>query len=73
MENRFNVNQELRAIAKRPLKKRGQNFLKDISVCRDIVKNIRAKKGSEVVEIGPGLGILTKELLDAGYRVKAVR
>ncbi|MGA1819537.1 MAG: 16S rRNA (adenine(1518)-N(6)/adenine(1519)-N(6))-dimethyltransferase RsmA [Thermoplasmatota archaeon] len=72
MESSFNINSELRSFSKRPLKRHGQNFLKDVSVCKQIVKNIRIENGSRVVEIGPGLGILTNELLQAGFRVKAV-
>lgn len=50
-------------------KRFGQNFLHDPNVIRNIVKSIRPKVGDNMVEIGPGLGAITEELLDAteGY------
>jgi 16S rRNA (adenine1518-N6/adenine1519-N6)-dimethyltransferase len=50
-------------------KRFGQNFLHDPNVIRSIVKSIRPKPGQNIVEIGPGLGAITEELLDGtdGY------
>ena len=50
-------------------KRFGQNFLHDPNVIRNIVKSIRPKPGQNIVEIGPGLGAITEELLDGtdGY------
>ena len=50
-------------------KRFGQNFLHDPNVIRNIVKSIRPKVGDNIVEIGPGMGAITEELLDAteGY------
>jgi len=50
-------------------KRFGQNFLHDPNVIRNIVKSIRPKVGDNMVEIGPGMGAITEELLDAteGY------
>ena len=44
-------------------KRFGQNFLKDAAVIERIVKNIRPRDGEHVVEIGPGLGALTRQVL----------
>ena len=44
-------------------KKFGQNFLKDESVLRKIVEAM-PKNDNKIVEIGPGLGDLTKFLVD---------
>ncbi len=44
-------------------KKFGQNFLKDESVLRKIVESM-PKNDNKIVEIGPGLGDLTKFLVD---------
>ncbi|MEJ2373756.1 MAG: rRNA adenine N-6-methyltransferase family protein, partial [Sulfurimonas sp.] len=44
-------------------KKFGQNFLQDQEVLRKIVKAM-PKSDNKVVEIGPGLGDLTKFLVD---------
>ena len=49
-------------------KKYGQNFIKDKSVIQKIVNSIDIDKDTLVIEIGPGSGVLTKELVNlAGY------
>jgi 16S rRNA (adenine1518-N6/adenine1519-N6)-dimethyltransferase len=50
----------------------GQNFLVDPQVVNDIVDVAQVQAGNEVVEIGPGLGILTRELLGRKAHVLAV-
>ena len=50
----------------------GQNFLVDAHALRDIVAAARIDPGSTVFEVGPGLGVLTRELADAAARVVAV-
>ncbi len=47
----------------RPRKRFGQNFLHDPGVIGRIVASIAARPGDRLVEIGPGLGALTRELL----------
>jgi 16S rRNA (adenine1518-N6/adenine1519-N6)-dimethyltransferase len=47
----------------RPRKRFGQNFLHDPQVIQRIVDNIRPRVGQTMVEIGPGEGALTRELL----------
>ena len=49
-----------------------QNFLADIDVLEAILAEARPAAGRAVLEIGPGLGILTGGLLDAGAAVTAV-
>ncbi len=44
-------------------KRFGQNFLKDETILEQIVEAI-PKDGLEIVEIGSGLGDLTKKLID---------
>ncbi len=44
-------------------KRFGQNFLQDQGVIRRIIRSINPKPGQHLVEIGPGLGALTEELL----------
>ena len=41
----------------------GQNFLVDQNIIADIVRAIRPQAGDNMVEIGPGLGALTRPLL----------
>lgn len=48
-----------------PRKRFGQNFLQDPYVIQQIVEVIRPQKGETLVEIGPGLGAITRPLLEA--------
>jgi len=50
----------------------GQNFLIDSSILPKIITAAGIKDGDIVLEIGPGFGILTKALLDAGAKVFAI-
>lgn len=43
-------------------KKYGQNFLKDVNVVKRIVDIVKDRDNSLVIEVGPGGGILTREL-----------
>lgn len=56
----------------KPKKSLGQNFLISKRVSNMIARAGNISKGETVVEIGPGKGALTKELLDAGAHVIAV-
>jgi len=49
----------------RPQKKFGQNFLADSNILRHIVESGNLAPGSQVFEIGAGLGVLTRALSDA--------
>ncbi|MHA3789613.1 16S rRNA (adenine(1518)-N(6)/adenine(1519)-N(6))-dimethyltransferase RsmA [Flavobacterium hauense] len=42
----------------------GQHFLKDESIAKDIADTLTLKGYIKVLEIGPGMGVLTKYLLD---------
>lgn len=46
------------------LKKYGQNFLKDQNIIRKIVKLLDVENIDRIIEIGPGLGALTKPLAE---------
>lgn len=50
----------------------GQNFLGDAHVLDQIAAAARIEPGDLVVELGPGLGHLTRALLETGGRVVAV-
>lgn len=50
----------------------GQNFLKSDKAIRQIVEASKLEKGETVLEIGPGLGVLTRALLEQGAHVIAV-
>jgi 16S rRNA (adenine1518-N6/adenine1519-N6)-dimethyltransferase len=55
-----------------PTKGLGQNFVADPNTIRKIVRLAGVRPGDEVVEIGPGLGSLTRGLLTAGATVTAI-
>lgn len=56
----------------KPSRSMGQNFLVEPSVVVDIAENAGIGEGDLVVEIGPGMGVLTRELLLRGSRVVGV-
>jgi 16S rRNA (adenine1518-N6/adenine1519-N6)-dimethyltransferase len=56
----------------RAKKNYSQNFLKDESVIQKIVEAAEIIEGETVLEIGPGTGVLTSALIDAGAKVVAV-
>jgi 16S rRNA (adenine1518-N6/adenine1519-N6)-dimethyltransferase len=56
----------------RPRKSLSQHFLTDPAALDAIVEAAELQPGDRVVEIGPGLGVLTRRLLAAGASVIAV-
>lgn len=50
----------------------GQNFLIKPEIAEEIVKVAEVSDKDTIIEVGPGLGILTKELLDTGAKVYAI-
>ena len=55
-----------------PRKRLGQNFLIHESVIDSIVRLLNVAPLDEIVEIGPGLGFLTRRLVEAAKRVWAI-
>jgi len=55
-----------------PNKRMGQNFLISKTILREIIKAANLKPSNIVLEIGPGLGILTRELIKKVKKVIAV-
>ena len=53
----------------KPTRSMGQNFLTSTEVVEEIVAISGVQPGDLVIEIGPGMGILTRQLLTAGARV----
>lgn len=56
----------------RPKKALGQHFLTDLSVAERIASTLDDYKGMPIVEIGPGMGVLTRFLLDRGHDLRVV-
>jgi 16S rRNA (adenine1518-N6/adenine1519-N6)-dimethyltransferase len=56
----------------RPKKSLSQNFLTDPAALDTIIGAAELRPGDRIVEIGPGLGVLTRRLLAAGASVLAV-
>lgn len=50
----------------------GQNFLINPSVCPKMAEQSGAKKGVGVIEVGPGIGVLTCQLAERADRVVAI-
>jgi 16S rRNA (adenine1518-N6/adenine1519-N6)-dimethyltransferase len=62
----------LRRLGLRPRKGLSQSFLVDRRVCATIIRAADLEPTDEVLEVGPGLGVLTAELLRHAGRVVAV-
>ncbi len=62
----------LREIRVSPAKTLGQNFLHDQNLARWIVDQAQITSDDYVVEIGPGLGALTRFILEKGAHVLAI-
>lgn len=50
----------------------GQNFLRDEAVARRLVQHAAVSEADAVIEIGPGLGVLTRALAERARRVVAI-
>lgn len=50
-----------------PKKNLGQHFLKDMGIARKVASSLTGDGYSSVLEIGPGMGILTGFLLERGF------
>jgi 16S rRNA (adenine1518-N6/adenine1519-N6)-dimethyltransferase len=76
MENPYlipgRVRAALRSLDLRPTRGMGQNFLIDQSALDTIVAAAELMPADTVLEVGPGLGVLTWELLQRAGRVVAV-
>jgi 16S rRNA (adenine1518-N6/adenine1519-N6)-dimethyltransferase len=68
----LNVPELLRAYGLRPDKRLGQNFLVDPIALQRVVQAAGLSPDDAILEIGPGLGSLTRYLAQAGRQVLAV-
>ena len=56
----------------RPKKNLGQHFLTDLNIAKRIADTVDACPDLPILEIGPGMGVLTQFLVTKGREVKAV-
>jgi 16S rRNA (adenine1518-N6/adenine1519-N6)-dimethyltransferase len=68
----LSIAEMLRARGLAPKKRFGQNFLADAHAARTIAEAATTPEGGTVVEIGAGLGALTRPLLGRAARVTAI-
>jgi 16S rRNA (adenine1518-N6/adenine1519-N6)-dimethyltransferase len=62
----------LESLGIRPSKRLGQNFLVERGIVRRMIKAAEIEPDDLVVEVGPGLGILTRELVENARQVVAI-
>mgnify|MGYP003367837098 CR=1 FL=1 len=56
----------------KPKKFLGQHFLKDLQVAKDIADTVDTCPDLPILEVGPGMGVLTQFLIPKGRPVKVV-
>ena len=66
------ISATLKEIGVSPVKTLGQNFLHDKNLARWIVDQAQITPADYVIEIGPGLGALTRFVLEKGAHVLAI-
>jgi 16S rRNA (adenine1518-N6/adenine1519-N6)-dimethyltransferase len=66
------IKKELEAYGLVPKKKLGQHFLVDPNILKKVVQTAKIEKDDVVLEVGPGLGMMTLVLADQAKRVVAV-
>lgn len=66
------IKTKIRELGLRPARANGQNFIIEEEPLLEIIAAAEVKAGDHVLEIGPGLGALTEELLKVGARVTAI-
>ena len=57
----------------KPKKALGQHFLTDLSIARRIADTLSDYKDVPVMEVGPGMGVLTQFLVQQGHDVSRNR
>ncbi|MBI1821346.1 MAG: ribosomal RNA small subunit methyltransferase A [Nitrospirae bacterium] len=55
-----------------PKKSLGQHFLNDLNIVKKIIQTAEVSPSDEILEIGPGKGILTRQLISSSRKVYAV-
>ena len=55
-----------------PSKAKGQNFLVDKNMLDAMVRGLELQEGERVLEVGPGAGVLTRIIIEAGCQLTSV-
>jgi 16S rRNA (adenine1518-N6/adenine1519-N6)-dimethyltransferase len=71
-ENKKRADLLLSELGIRALKSFGQNFLLEENIAQRIVNEVPSQHLDKILEIGPGLGILTERLLERGSKITAI-
>lgn len=66
----MNVKAVLEELGVQPSKRKGQNFLFDPSIAEKLVRFASLSEDDAVLEVGPGLGTLTRALLASGQPLR---
>ena len=66
------IKKKIKMGAVRPKKFLGQHFLKDLGIAQDIADTVDACPEIPVLEVGPGMGVLTQFLMKKSREVKVV-
>jgi len=66
------VREVLSELGLKPSKALGQNFLTDANILRILIETAQLRPSDQVLEIGPGLGVVTARLLRRVARVVAI-
>ncbi|MDR1665448.1 MAG: ribosomal RNA small subunit methyltransferase A, partial [Puniceicoccales bacterium] len=66
------IRRQLEQLTQKPQRSLGQNFLHETGIAQKSVDWAQLKTDDSVVEIGPGLGILTEKLLESPVTVYAI-
>lgn len=56
----------------RPKKALGQHFLTDLSIARRIADTVDTCPALPILEVGPGMGVLTQYLVEKGRDLRVV-
>ncbi len=71
MQTQTQIREILARFSKKPMHRFGQNFLVDLNTMRRVVDFAHIPSGATVLEVGPGTGSLTEELLARANHVVA--
>jgi len=66
------IKKDLKILGVEPKKKFGQNFLIDEKALDMIINTADVEKGENVIEVGPGTGILTQRLIETGANITSI-